>query len=40
MPTTEGTIAQKGTGRTFAYRIEYEVVGTTVNYKATVSHRG
>lgn len=40
MPTIDGTLEQKGTGRTFTYRIEYEVVGRTVNYKASVADGG
>ncbi|NUZ05917.1 hypothetical protein [Piscinibacter koreensis] len=40
MPSISGTFEQKGTGRPFGFRIEYEVVGRTINYKADISAQG
>ena len=45
MATVEGTHAQRGGGRPVRYRVEYEVVGTAIHFRATfdggsASHEG
>ena len=37
MRSVDGTLVQKGTGRTVDYRVDYDVVGNNVNYKAVVT---
>ena len=34
MATTEGTHAQGSGGRTVRYRVEYDVMGSTIHFKA------
>ena len=40
MATVEGTHTQGEGGRAVQYRVDYEVVGTTINYKASFSNEG
>jgi hypothetical protein len=37
MATVEGTHTQGDGGRAVRYRVDYEVVGATINYKAVLS---
>ncbi|HEX2539959.1 MAG TPA: hypothetical protein VHM00_02635 [Caldimonas sp.] len=40
MATVEGTHTQGEGGRVVHYRVDYEVVGATINYKAVCSEGG